>query len=284
MGLLMSGIGGCAARDPVNPSFDLTAREARTALDRMAEAPTGLERPVVVLDGWMNPGLATLHLDPALRRYTGGEVVSVTFFGARSFEQCARRVIEKVDAAFPPPAESGADVAADATVPVDVVAYSMGGLVARYAALPREQRAALAAAVGGDEASVGERRLEVVRLFTISSPHRGAGWAGRAATWLPGGRLVEQMQSRSPLIERLEATADEASYTLYPYVRLGDRMVGPANAAPPGRAPWWVPRLGWVSLSHIGAYKDVRIVADIVARLRGEEPFATAPPAPLPER
>ncbi len=66
-------------------------------------------------------------------------------------------VIDAVDQKFP---SSDPEV----TTEVDVIGYSMGGLAARYAAMP-------ATAV-----NLSKRRLQIGRLFTISSPHRGALW------------------------------------------------------------------------------------------------------------
>lgn len=272
---VMATVAGCAAERPVNPSFDLTMREARVALDRMAEEPVTLDRPVVVLDGWMDPGLGVLYVAPRLARLTGDDrIVSVAFLGVGSFEQAAERVFEAVDEAL---THAHENAGTDATPAVDVVAISMGGLVARYAAMPPDQRAALKP----DEAdghAVTDRRLNIARLFTISAPHRGAAMA----PWAPWDAMARQMRAGSPLLEQLDAALAEADYPIRAYVRLGDRLVGEANAAPTDRTPWWVPTAP-LSLGHSGAHRDPRLLADILARLRGERPFTREPPAPLPE-
>jgi pimeloyl-ACP methyl ester carboxylesterase len=258
---------GCAA-EPVNPSFDLSLHEAHEHLARMADAPVELDRPVVLLSGWREPGFVTMHLGPELVRSTGdARVVSVTFFEARTFEQCRERVIEAVQAAFPSDDPEW-------TEPVDVVAVSMGGLVARYAALPMDERIELAGEDAGDDV----RRLRIARLFTISTPHRGAAMAD----WAPWDTLAQEMRPDSPLLQTLDAALERADYTVYPYVRLDDRMVGESNAAPPGQTPWWVATSG-MALGHMGAPRDPRLLADIVARLRNEQPFTTDPPVPVPE-
>ena len=132
----------------------------------------------------------------------------------------------------------------------------MGGLVARYAALPTDPDAG------------HPRRLRVRRLFTIATPHNGAQLA-------PLGGLVSatarQMRHGSDFLERLNAALPDAEYDLIPYVRLGDFTVGPPWAAPPGRTPYWVSNRP-LQLPHVMAFLDARFRADIVARLRGDQP------------
>ena len=228
-----------------------------------------------------------------------------------------------------------------------MLGLSMGGLVARHAALPREDG----------------RRLNVARLFTIATPHRGARLADFRLSLLPvWDQKVLSMTTASPFLARLDAAeraawgdggadprhaaprvepldaplraedqatdhgaggddrladarlahfavagggAEEAwtdapvddaaaegddgtatpaafrGYRIYPYVRLGDIVVGPENAAPAGQTPWWVHNPPLRS-AHLAAAVDDRILADIARRLRGETPFAQDPPAPLP--
>jgi pimeloyl-ACP methyl ester carboxylesterase len=149
---------------------------------------------------------------------------------------------------------------------VDVIAVSIGGVVARHAA------AATPTPPG--------RRLRVARLFTISSPHRGAALAAFPAMPFVGG-VQADLRPGSKFLRTLEHNERPGTYPVYPYVRLGDSLVGAANAAPHGQDPWWVatpPLEG----AHTMAYCDGRIVADIARRLRGEEPFAKEPPEPLP--
>jgi hypothetical protein len=178
----------------------------------------------------------------------------VSFPLAGSFEECRRIVIEEVDRAFPCD-EPGV------TAEVDVVAVLMGGLVARYAA--------------AEPTGPGAKRLRIARLFTISSPHRGAELAELPTLH----RLQLDMRAGSPFLRALDDAP--LDYELVPYVVLKDRIVGQTNAAPYGESPHWVSgNFG----AHVGAHRDARILADIARRLRGEEPFATDPPAPLPER
>ena len=259
LAMVAVGVVGCAARGPVNPSFDVTVRDAQTALRQMRATPKPLARPVVVVGGWLDPGLVAHSLAADLRRATGDErIVSVAFPAAFTFQSCRERLIATVERAF-------GDAEPGSTVEVDVVAVSMGGLVARYAAL------------APTDPAPAPPRLRMARLFTISTPHRGADLAV-LPTW---DALQIDMRAGSDLLRQLDAALPTARYGVYPYVRLGDVMVGAANTAPPGMTPWWVANQP-LTLPHGSAYADPRIVADIARRLRRETPFATNPASPLP--
>jgi hypothetical protein len=248
---------GCSADVPLNPSFPLTSQAARTALEEMAKEPKAIQRPVVVLAGLWDPGLATDHIVDELRKVVDPAtvIVEVTFVGAGDFDACRDRVLDAVNEAAPS-SELGW------TQPVDVVAVSMGGLVARYAAGPRPD---------------GGQRLQIARLFTISTPHRGA-----ALAWAHlGDSRIVAMNSGSAFLEELDGELPECDFTLVPYVRLGDSVVGARNAAPDGQTAWWVQNPPF-DMSHARAAHDDRILADIARRLRGEHPFTTEPAAALP--
>jgi pimeloyl-ACP methyl ester carboxylesterase len=248
---------GCATA-PRNPSFDVSALNARRALREMRDSPRLLERPVVVLDG-LGPPVASWLLAARLKHLTGDDrFVGVNFAFTGSFDDCRRRLIEAVERRFP-----GGDPLV--TREVDVVAVSMGGVVARYAAAP--------------PAGAAGKRLRIARLFTISSPHRGAELAALPALL---GRKQLDMREESRFLRRLaEREAQAASYEVFPYTRLGDLVVGERNTAPPGLTPLWVPNL-LLEPAHLGCFADPRIIADIVRRLRGEPSFATEPLEPLP--
>ncbi len=265
---------GCAA-PPINPSFPITLDDAKADLRRMEDQPVRLERPVVVIGGFADPlGLAPDRLGRTLRRLTGDDrVLSVSMGGVVTFDGARHKTLASVQEAFPTndPHE---------TVEVDVVGFSMGGLVARSAAVDPAE--------GGPSADALPR-LRIARLFTIATPHRGA-----AVARLPLGPLVRDMSPGSAFLAALDdADASQPTprasgpgprgFATYHYVRLDDHIVGEANAAPPGQTPWWVhdPAL---QMSHGHAYKDPRIVADIARRLRGETPFTRQPPAPFPDR
>jgi hypothetical protein len=257
--LLLTLVTGCVGRGGRNPSFDVSAPEARRAMREMASCPRALERPVVVLDG-LGPPLASPHYASALRRTTGDcRVLGVQFMFCLSLEDCRRHVIDAVEREFP----SGDR---DWTTEVDVIGFSMGGVVGRCAAAPPADGRA-------------GKRLKVARLFTISSPHRGAA----VASLLPplDGLAPFELRRGSAFLKALGERERPAEYELVTYVRLGDWVVGPANAAPAGTGVHWVSTPPLQS-AHATAFADPRIVADIARRLRGEAPFATDPPEPLP--
>jgi hypothetical protein len=250
--LLLCPIGGCGPR---NPSFPLSANQANIELSQMRRDPKPLERPLIIVAGYGDPGFADAHLAEKMGPCLDDDrIARVSFSGAETFDDCRRMLIESVDAQFP-----GTDPAR--TVEVDVVANSMGGVIARYAADP----------------SVGDRYLWVARLFTISAPHRGAQMAN-----VPfANELVVDMRPGSEFLEGLNERNRDPDYELIPYARIGDTWVGEENTAPPGEVPWWVPNRAFEP-AHLTAYGDPRIIADILRRLRGETPYTTEPRAPWP--
>jgi len=216
--------------------------------------PRAVDRPLVVIGGIMDPGVAANWMRTKFQSITGDRrIVAVPLGDCMSFAACRRRIVGAVQAAFP--SETNEE-----TIEVDVVGYSLGGVAARYAALNEG----------------GGRRLRIARLFTISSPHRGAAVAQELPLIHP---LQADLRPGSALLKKLNA--HPPPYAIYPYVRLGDREIGQANAAPPGQTAWWVPTAPLGS-PHSGAFCDARIIADIARRLRNEPPAALSPPATLP--
>ena len=258
--LLIAGMmlgSSCSADVPLNPSFPLTLSEARLALREMEKNPKTPVRPIVVVGGIYDPGIASSAVVRRIRRVVDDEklIISISFFGCSTFDQCRTRVMEKVQEAFP-------SEDPDLTTAVDVIALSMGGLVARHAA---------------DVKAEAGRRLQIRRLFTISTPHRGAKLA-----WLfTFDSRIKDMRKDSPFLNKLDMAWKDADYGIYPYTRLGDAIVGPANTALTGRTPWWVANIPG-SFSHLLSMFDQRFLADIARRLRSETPFAHDPPAPRP--
>src|SRR6185437_9117978 len=106
-----------------------------------------LQRPLIIVTGFMDPGLSAL----AMRIRFGGlfddrRIITVQLADCYSVESCRKKVIAAVDRAF-------ASTDAGQTTQVDVIGYSLGGVVARYAALAPP--------------STAEKRLRISRLFTI---------------------------------------------------------------------------------------------------------------------
>ncbi len=247
----------CGCATPVNPSFAVTVDEARADLERMRREPLPAVRPIVVLGGYADPGIATSHIRNRFRsRLKDATFVTVSFGDVRSMESARLRLIEAVESALP--SEDPAW-----TVEVDVVASSMGGLVACDAARVRD----------------GERALRAARIFTIATPHLGATMA-QSLGWTP---LMREMRPRSEFLTALHSADSARTYELIPYARTKDALVGEANTAPPGETPWWTPAAPFMS-GHFGAFDDPRINADILRRIRGETSHTTEPRTPLPGR
>jgi hypothetical protein len=127
LALLLALLAGCSADRPLNPSFPLTVAQARQALREMRADPKPLQRPVLVLAGIHDPGLVVASVANRLRSVTTDDAMiqTVSFFGADTFDACRKRVLDKAEALQP------AGGANDATGGIDIVAVSMGGLVAR---------------------------------------------------------------------------------------------------------------------------------------------------------
>jgi pimeloyl-ACP methyl ester carboxylesterase len=251
---LLSAAVGCAP-EPINPSFPVDVDEGRMDLSRMEDHPHSLQRPLVVIGGFLDPGFAAWHLQNEFATLTGDHrIVGVSLAECLSFDDCAQKIVRAVNQTWPSKYDGE-------TIEVDVVGNSMGGLAARFAALPTD----------------GKRmRLNIARLFTISSPLSGAEDAVRYPLMHP---MQKSMRPGSPLYAKLNSESPD--YPIYSYVRLGDWVVGAENAAPPGHTAWWVPNEP-VTDPHSGAMYDPRILSDIARRLRGESPMALDPPAALP--
>src|SRR5439155_21529904 len=149
-----------------------------------------------------------------LRPFAGGQkVIGVSYFFDSSFDDCRRDVIAAVERACPSDNPRQ-------TVEVDVIGLSLGGVVGRYSALERP----------------GEKRLRIHRLFTVSSPHRGA----IAAPYAPElTHIHHDLREGSTFLRNLEqAEAWQCPYEIVPYVRLGDWIVGARDAAPFGQEVW----------------------------------------------
>jgi hypothetical protein len=248
---------GCAT-GPSNPSFPLTCAQAHQAIVQMRRAPVPLQRPLVVVGGFLDPNLSPPWYAHFFGEMANGQkIIPVSVGYCTSFAQCRRRIIDAVDKAV---------LSSDPnwTTQVDVVGASLGGLAARYAAAPSDDPG-------------HPRRLNIARLFSISSPHSGA----KLALAVAPSDYIRQMRPGSPFLQSLAKFDSSARYEIYPYIHLDDDVVGDRFAAPPGRNVYWLPND--VPLPpHVSAMIDPRILADIARRLRGQTPFTIAPAAPLP--
>ena len=109
---------GCAS-GPTNPKL-LTSDQAAVALKSMSDVPITPTRSIMILGGYMDPGFAARAIEKAIRAGTSTEteIIAISFGDCISFAQCRQRVLHAVaqwkDREF------------------DVIANSMGGLVARF--------------------------------------------------------------------------------------------------------------------------------------------------------
>lgn len=253
--LAMAGLGGCTGMRSTNPDYPASAAVIQGELERMASQPATLQRPLVVIAGWRAPSWSSRLMAHRIRRVTGAqrdEVLPLAFPLALDLNAVAAAVVKRVEERWP-------SEDPDRTIEVDVVGISMGGLVARLAALTPQERG---------EGAEGEKRLRIARLVTLGTPHRGA----KLAPLVPLDPCAKCMRAGSAFLNNLNARFDGAEYELVPYARLNDRWVGATNAAPPGREPIWVP--GPPVMSHQTITGDRRILADLARRLRGEAPLA----------
>lgn len=248
---------GCGGPQIVNPSFPITEQWARRDMQRMERDPKPMERPLVVISGFVDPGLAALSMHDQMAALTGDRrIATISLFECLSFEECRRKVIDVVGRAFPNGDPRW-------TTEVDVIGFSMGGLAARLAA------------DDGPDHRTG-KHLRVHCLFTIDTPNHGAARAAEVPILHP---LQRDMRPGSPMLIALNS--HPPGYPIIAYVRLNDKPVGLRNAAVDGCPLWWIATPPF-SNPHTGAVLDPRINADIARRLRGEMPLTSLPPAPLP--
>ncbi len=230
----------------------LTTSAARTYLRHFRQWPKALARPVVVLSGWGDPGVVAAQVARDIRRATGDvRVADISFFWQFTMHHCRARVVERVQALWP-------STDAHETVEVDVVAHSMGGLVARFAAL-----ADGTPGFDADHAPKG-RRLKIRMLHTVGTPHQGANQAKLFEKW---DARAKAMMKDSAFLTALNAALP--AHAIVPYAIEGDWVVGLENAAPHGHElRRFTRRL--LRPSHAGATTDPRILLEIVKHLRGD--------------
>lgn len=233
------------------PSDDVEAQ-----LWRMSQEPTGLSRPLVILEGWLMTG-GGRTVAKHVKTLTGADdddILLEWYVPGSGPEPLVRRAIRHIEARWPSDDPNW-------TVEVDVIGYSIGGVLARLAALPPRP---------GDPP---RKRLRIRQLLTLSSPHRGTVGVGA----FPIDATSRAVRGGSDLLQYLDAHQDDVDYELVCYCPLHDELVSAANAAPPDHGLIWTdgPLLG-----HTLGPGNRRFLADIALRLRGEPPLGR--PAPLP--
>lgn len=241
------------------PSFDLSHGQVRAEVRRLKAAPVNdLERPVVILSGY--------RAVPSMAHRVRDRLCSMTTKNHDDFYSVAYTfrgdIIEMVDLSVDRISDRFGTNGADETIEVDVVAISMGGLVARVAA----EDPVLHDRDG--------RRLRINRLFTLATPHRGA----NLAKYIRPDQAAEDVRPGSAFLEDLNSRTNERDYELVCYGQTRDGWVGAKNTAPPGMEPYWTG--GTLMWSHFNAPSNPWFLADIARRLRGEEPIALETGAP----
>ena len=276
--------GGCAGAGPGERSTVIaidsralpSTDEARDDIARMERDPRPLPRPVLVLSGWGDPGVVSLQLARELRKVSlDTEVAARQFLTSWTMDDC-REAARRTALGLAPGAGAGGggegeggtgengedegDGERAEPFELDVVGKSMGGLIARELART--------------EAARERPAFRVVRIFTISTPHRGA----RLAALPTIDPKVVAMRPGSDFLRRLDAALeDDSAPEIVAYARTDDWMVGEHNTAPAGGGVRVVPRPA-LEFGHLQAGGDPRIVADVMRRLRGERPLLPEPP------
>lgn len=252
-------VSGCIRTGGTSPCFSVSYREARDLRRNLEKEPRiELERPVVLLSGYRALPSMVNRLHWRLAEMTTGEKDDFLAV-AYPFEDNIDRAVDRAVAAVEAWSPSGN---ADETIEVDVVAISMGGLVARAAAEPPALR-------GRDG-----KRLKIRRLYTLATPHRGASLADHITL----DQASRAMKPGSGWLADLNGRAHYESYELVCYGQTMDGWVGVANTAPPEVDPYWTP--GTYAFSHFNAPTNPWFLVDIALRLRGEEPITTSASEP----
>jgi pimeloyl-ACP methyl ester carboxylesterase len=250
-------LGGCFATGPDNPRFAISDADLRADWNRMLSEHTAIERPVVLVGSYRGPDPIVSTLERRFESLTTGDrddVLRIPTWFDIEMETVIDRTVRMTAERF------GLNAEGTETVEVDVIGLSMGGVVARAAAIAED----------------GRPRLKIRRLFTIASPHRGADLATRVAI----DPEAKAMQPGSAFLKRLDEAYGERDYELVPYGVLNDGIVHVVNTAPPDEVPIWT--RGKFFGSHLTVNDNRRIIADIARRLRGEEPIASRG-EPLPD-
>lgn len=269
LGLVIAAVllQGCIALPEQNMTLGLTRPAAAAEAERMRREHVGLERPVVILNGYRGLPTLTARVASILTDMTSGDrgdFYTISYWWTTDLDAIAAEVVRQVDERWPCDDPQR-------TTEVDVVAISMGGLVARWAAMPPEERVRASGGTGFDSEQskpvARGKRLRIARLFTMGSPHRGA----KLAETISPDRATHDMQGGSDFLKALDRGLESADYELVCYAQTGDTLVGATRTAPAGREPIW--GSGTLIFSHFTTHENPLFLADIARRLRGEAPL-----------
>ncbi len=229
-----------------------TQEEAARIRRRMRRTPAPLDRPVVVISGYSDPGLYARVVSRELRRLTSHDasdfhVARFALHGA--IEPMADRVVDTLRT-----------IVGDTGGSFDLVGLSMGGLVARR----------VAAVVNASEG------VRVGRVFTLGTPHRGSTLAERIAPT----EAARQMRPGSNFLRALDAALGPSGIELVAYQMDSDTVIGEGHGVPSGHAGVRLPRRA--GEPHLHIMGDPIAILDIARRIRGEPPILRGGPVPGP--
>ena len=249
---------GCISMPERNTGLGATAETCAAAAKEMARDHKPLARHVIILNGYRGLPTAASRRARHLAALTSGnraDFLAISYTFDTDIDRITREVIDGVQETWPSddPAQ---------TVEVDVVAISMGGLIARWAALPPEQR--IREGAPAPASPPAGRRLRIANLYTLGTPHRGAILAD---TFTPDP-AARDMAAGSGFLRTLDAHLSGAGYSMVCYAQLRDGIAGATRCAPPGSNPIWTS--GTFLASHFRVYDNSLFEADIARRLRRE--------------
>lgn len=268
--LAVCALPACIPLPESNPSIAVSRDVAREDLDRMQADHRPLHRPVVILNGYAAAPVHIQFLAAALWDATSGDtndILAISYPFSHNLDDLALQIVDQVDTRWP-----SADPAQ--TIEVDVVGFSLGGILARWAALPPDQRTRAGESAPDPAPKPTGKSLRIARLFTLDSPHRGS----KLATAFPLTAIARDLAPGSPLLSTLDSLPPP-SFEIIPYAQLGDDVVGATRSAPPGQDPIW--SRGTLLFSHWSITDNPLIIADIARRLR-DEPALLSPGPPPP--
>jgi hypothetical protein len=257
--VLLAFVGGCVHLPELNNEMQAARSLTTDEGVRMREEPQPLSRPLVILGGYRTVPLHATGMGGVLTQLSSGrsaDVLVLSFPMGTDMDAMAARTIAAVERRWP----SGDP---ERTVPVDVVGVCMGGVLARWAAIPAERRIR---AESGDPPQQ-TKQLQMARLFTISAPHQGTS----LPRWVAPDQASRDMRSGSGLLRTLDAELPQGGYELVCYAQRNDPIVGVKRAAPPGYTP--IESAGTIGLSHLSAASNRVFLVDIARRLRNEPPL-----------
>ena len=190
------------------------------------------QRTVVFVHGLAANRSGFLPLQTYLRLHGHRQQISVNYRSAGSLERLALQLKREIDASV-----GGGRI--------DLVAHSMGGLVARFYL----------------QALGGARRVD--RLITLGTPHHGT----HAANFVPSA-LVRQLLPDGPFIRRLNALPAPAAVSATSIVAGRDVLIQPVDAA---RCPFGE-SVHFAELGHVELLFRPEVFAEIGGRLRPAPP------------